>query len=82
MGLKKTELYRGFHIFTEQVRPGVWGFSVVEVPASEDPNPLRIPNHGRVPGEHPSKEAALSAARAHIDRINKNRQNRASQTAR
>jgi len=81
MSLKKTELYRGFSIFSEQVRPGIWGFSVVEVPSSEGANATRSPKHGRVPGEHPSKEAALLAARAHIDRINKNRQNRASQPA-
>jgi hypothetical protein len=81
MSLKKTELYRGFSIFTEQVRPGIWGFSVIEVPSSEGANIVRSPNHGRVPGAHPSKEAALLAARTHIDRINKNRQNRASQPA-
>ena len=81
MSLKKIELYRGFRVFSEQVRPGICGFSVIEVPSSEGANIVRSPNQGRVPGEHPSKEAALLAARAHIDRINKNRQNRASKPA-
>jgi len=77
MGLKKAELYRGFSIFLEQVRAGIWGVSVIEVPSSEGGSVARSPHRGRIPGEHPSKEAALSTARAHIDRINKNRQNRA-----
>ena len=79
MTLKKTELYRGFHIFVEQVRPGAWVFAAVQIPSLEDVRGVRAPNQGRVPGEHPSKDAAVSAARAHIDRIHKNRQNRASQ---
>lgn len=79
MGLKKTELYRGFNVFTEQVRVGTWAFSLVEIPSSEGTAGIRAPNQGRVPGEHPSKEAAVLAARMHIDRIHKNRRNRASQ---
>jgi hypothetical protein len=75
--MKKVDLYRGFHIFVEQVRAGVWGVSTIEVPSLENANRARSPNRGRLPGEHPSKEAALSAARTHIDRINKNRSNRA-----
>ena len=80
MGLKKSELYRGFNVFTAQLRVGVWVFSVVEIPSSEGMAGTRAPNQGRVPGEHPSKEAAVLAARMHIDRIHKNRRNRASQT--
>ena len=80
MGLKKIELYRGFNIYTEEIRGGTWGISVVEVPSGEA-DIIRSPSQGRVPGEHPSKEAALEAARAHIDRIQKNRKNRASQGA-
>jgi len=79
MSLKKAELYRGFNVYTEELRSGVWGISVVEVPPGDDA--IRPPTQGRVPGEHPSKEAALEAARAHIDRIQKNRRNRASQEA-
>jgi hypothetical protein len=81
MSLKKAELYRGFNIYTEEVRAGIWGISVVEVPSGESGS-VRGPNQGRVPGEFRSKEAALEAARAHIDRMQKNRQNRASQGAR
>ena len=77
MGLKKAELYRGFSIFLEQVREGVWSVSVIEVPSSEGGSIARSPHRGRIPGEHSSRETALSAARAHIDRINKNRQHRA-----
>ena len=80
MSLKKSELYRGFNIYTEELRAGIWGISVVEVPSGEADN-IRAPSQGRVPGEHPSKVAALEAARAHIDRIQKNRKNRASQGA-
>ena len=80
MSLKKSELYRGFNIYTEELRTGIWGISVVEVPSGEA-DIIRAPSQGRVPGEHPSKEAALEAARAHIDRIQKNRKNRASQGA-
>jgi len=80
MGLKKTELYRGFNVFTEQVRVGTWAFSVVEIPSSEGTASVRAPNQGRVPGAHPSKDAAVLAARMHIDRIHKNRRNRANQT--
>jgi hypothetical protein len=78
MSLKKTELYRGFNVYTEELRGRIWGISVVEVPSGEA-DIARGPNQGRVPGEHQSKEAALGAARAHIDRIQKNRKNRASQ---
>lgn len=80
MGLKKNELYRGFLIYTEELRDGIWGISVVEVPSGEA-DIIRTPSQGRVPGEHQSKEAALAAARAHIDRIQKNRRNRASRGA-
>lgn len=82
MNLKKIELYRGFNIFTEAVRAGIWGFSVIEVPASEEAGSVRTPHQGRVPGEYQSKESALEAARAHIDRIHKNRLNRANQAGR
>jgi hypothetical protein len=75
MGLKKAELYRGFNVFTEEVRPGVWVFSLVEIPA-EPGGHSRTPQHGRVAGEHASRDAALAAARAHVDRIQQNRRNR------
>ncbi len=80
MGLKKVELYRGFNIYTEEHRTGVWRISAVEVPSGEGES-IRAPSQGRVPGEYRSKETALEAARAHIDRIQKNRKNRASQGA-
>ena len=35
MTLKKTELYRGFNIFTEEIRAGGWRVALVEVPASD-----------------------------------------------
>ena len=76
MSLKKVELYRGFNIFTEEVRAEVWRLALVEIPSSEDLERSRTPQQGRVPGEHPSKESALTAARAHIDRIQQNRRNR------
>jgi hypothetical protein len=83
MTLKKTELYRGFNIFTEEVRAGAWRVALVEVPASgggerRGPNPRlgTPPQQGRLPGEHPSKACALTAARAHIDRIHQNRRSR------
>ena len=76
MTLKKTELYRGFNLFTEEVRVGVWRAALVEVPSTEGTERSRTPQQGRVPGEHPSKESALTAARAHIDRIHQNRRNR------
>jgi len=79
MGFKKTELYRGFNIFTERAQAGVWGVSVVEIPSSEGMTAGRSPDQGRVPGRHPSKEDAVLAARMHIDRIHKNRQNKTSQ---
>ena len=79
MSLKRIELYRGFNIFAEAVRGDAWGFSVIEVPSSEVVSPIRTPHQGRVPGEYPSKESAVAAARAHIDRIHKNRLNRANQ---
>ncbi len=81
MSLKKTELYRGFNVYTEEFLGGIWGISVVQVPSGEA-DIIRTPHQGRVPGEYQSKEAALEAARAHIDRIQKNRGNRASQGAR
>jgi hypothetical protein len=79
MRLKKIGLYRGFNVFTEEIRGGIWGFSVIEVPASEEAGIARTPHRGRVPGEYDSMKAALEAARAHIDRIHKNRLNRANQ---
>lgn len=79
MGFKKAALYRGFNIFTEEVRAGVWGVSVIEVPSAEETAPSRSPGQGRVPGGHPDKEAAVLAARLHIDRIHRNRQNRVNQ---
>ena len=77
MGFKKVDLYRGFNIYAEEVRSGTWGLAVVEIPSSEAVGPIRPASQGRVPGEYPSKESAISAARIHIDRINKNRKNRA-----
>jgi hypothetical protein len=82
MSPKKVELYRGFNIYLEEVRAGAWGISVVEIPSSEARDPIRPPSRGRVPGDYQSKEAALAAARAHIDRINTNRKNRANQEGR
>jgi hypothetical protein len=76
MALKKTELYRGFNIFTEEVRAGVWITACVEIPSGETAAHSRPPQQGRIPGEHSSKESALAAARAHIDRIHQNRKNR------
>lgn len=81
MSLKKNELYRGFNIYTEELRGGIWGISVVQVPSGEA-DIIRAPSQARVPGEYQSKETALEAARAHIDRIQKNRRNRASQGGR
>jgi len=78
MSLKKVELYRGFNIYMEQLQTGKWGTSVVEVP-SDEVSSLRTPTQGRLPGGFQSKDAALEAARAHIDRIQKNRRNRTSQ---
>jgi len=77
MTLKKTELYRGFNIFTEALRPDAWAFSIVEVPSGLGER-SRPPQQGRVPGEHKSKETTLVAARQHIDRIQQNRRNRVS----
>jgi hypothetical protein len=82
MGLKKIGLYRGYNIYTGEVRVGSWVFSVIEIPASDEAGTVRSPQQGRVPGEYQSKEAALEAARAHIDRIHKNRLNRANQAGR
>ena len=78
MTLKKIELYRGFNIFTEEVRAGAWRVALVEVPPSEGEERNRTPQQGRIAGEHPSKDSALTAARAHIDRIHQNRRNRSS----
>jgi len=77
MAMKRTELYRGFNIYTEEVAPGAWGFALVEVPAADSGERAKPPQQGRVPGSHPSKEALLTAARSHIDRIQQNRKNRA-----
>ena len=79
MSFKKIDLYRGFNIYVEEVREGFWGFAVVEIPSSEPRAAIRPPSQGRVPGEFLSKESARAAARSHIDRINKNRKNRADQ---
>jgi hypothetical protein len=78
---KKSDLYRGFNIFTEEVRPGVWSFSLAEVSSTEMAEHPRPSARRRVPGEHPSKEAAQAAAQAHVDRIQQNRRNRSSQGA-
>ncbi len=78
MGLKKAELSRGFNLFTEEVRAGVWRVALVEVPAADGGERRRTPQQGRLPGEHPSKASALTAARAHIDRIQQNRRSRSS----
>jgi hypothetical protein len=78
MTLRKTELYRGFNIFTEEVRAGLWRVALVEVPSAEGAERSRTPQQGRAPGEHPSRDSALTAARAHIDRIHQNRRNRSS----
>ncbi|HSB80301.1 MAG TPA: hypothetical protein VLM91_16090 [Candidatus Methylomirabilis sp.] len=80
MSQRKTELYRGFNIHTGEVRTGIWGCSVIEIPSSEEAGINRTRHQGHVAGEYPSKESALEAARAHIDRIHKNRLNRANQT--
>jgi hypothetical protein len=81
MGFKKVDLYRGFNIYVEEVRPGTWGFAAVEIPSSEATGSIRPPSQGRVPGGFQSKDSAIAAARVHIDRINKNRKNRAAQQA-
>ena len=78
MSFKKVELYRGFNIYMEQLGTGTWGVSVVEVP-TEEVSSLRAPTQGRLPGGFQSKDSAVEAARAHIDRIQKNRRNRAGQ---
>ena len=76
MSHKKAELYRGFNIFTEETRPGVWCFVLSEVPVTEGSEQPRPPARRRMPGEHASKDAALAAARAHVDRVQENRKNR------
>jgi hypothetical protein len=76
MSLKKTERYRGFNLFTEEVRAGAWRVALVEVPASDGGERSRTPRQGRLPGEHLSKASALTAAKAHIDRIHQNRRSR------
>jgi len=78
MTLKKTELYRGFNIFTEEVRAGAWRVALVEVPVSDGGERRRTPEQGRLPGEHPSKASAPTAVKAHIDRIHQNRRSRSS----
>lgn len=82
MTLKRIERYRGFNIYTEEIRVGIWGFAVVRIPSSEVADIIRTPYQGRVPGEHKSKESALEAARTHIDRIHQNRKNRTNQETR
>ncbi len=77
MALKRIELYRGFNVYTEEARPGAWVFALVEVPASDSGDHARPPQQGRVPGNHATKDAALAAAHAHIDRVHQNRKNRA-----
>lgn len=81
MSHKKAELYRGFNIFTEEIRPGAWCFLLSEVPATDASEQPRPPARRRMPGEHASKDAALAAARAHIDRVQQNRKNRSDQGA-
>ena len=76
MSLKKTELYRGFNVFTEALGPTAWVISLIEI-QSELGVRSRAPQQGRVPGEYASKDAALVAARERIDRIQQNRRNRA-----
>jgi hypothetical protein len=78
---KKSDLYRGFNVFTEEIRPGIWSFSLAEVSAAELAEHPRPSARRRVPGEHPSKEAALAAARGYVDRIQQNRKNRSTQGA-
>ncbi len=78
---KKSDLYRGFNIFTEEMRPGVWSFSLAEVSSVDLAEHPRPSARRRVPGEHLSKEAALAAARGYVDRIQQNRRNRSSQGA-
>ena len=79
MTLKKVELYRGFNIFAEEVRPAAWVFALVEIPSAEGAGPRRSPQQGQVPGEHPTKGAAVAATKAHIDRIQHNLRNRSRQ---
>jgi hypothetical protein len=81
MTQKKSNLYRGFNVFTEELRPGVWSFSLAEVSSADLAEHPRPSTRRRVPGEHPSKEAALAAAREHVDRIQQNRRNRSGQGA-
>ncbi len=76
MTLRKTELYRGLNIFTEEALAGSSRVALVEVPASDGGERSRTPQQGRLPGEHPSRASALTAARAHIDRIHQNRRSR------
>lgn len=77
MAPKKAERFRGFNLLVEEVRPGVWRFAVGEIAASGGLEQARPPAPVRVPGEHPTKEAALAAARAHVDRVHANRKQRA-----
>ena len=72
----KKELYRGFNILTEQVRPGIWSVSVVEVPSTGGMERTPSVQRAKVPGDFASMDAGLIAARAHIDRIHQNRKNR------
>ena len=53
-----------------------WRVALVEVPVSDGGERRRTPEQGRLPGEHPTKTAALTAAKAHIDRIHQNRRSR------
>ncbi|HSD51614.1 MAG TPA: hypothetical protein VLG48_09410 [Candidatus Methylomirabilis sp.] len=63
MTLKKTDRYREFNIFTEEVRTGSWRVELLEVTASDGGERSRTPQQGRLPGEHPSEASALLAAR-------------------
>ncbi len=77
MSPKKIDLYRGFNVYVDEIRAGVWGLSVMEVSSSEEISMVRGPLKRRIPGEHPSRESAREAARAYIDRVHTNRKNRA-----
>ena len=43
MSLKKNELYRGFNIYTEEIRGGIWGISVVEIPSERRISSVALP---------------------------------------
>ncbi len=77
MSPKKIDLYRGFNVYADEIRAGVWSSSVMEVTPSGETSAARASAKRRIPGEHPSKESVREAARAYIDRIHTNRKNRA-----